>query len=55
MHELSKAEAEAWHLRQAAELAGSDEPERIERKLHHLREAFRNSAWRTRPAATEAA
>jgi hypothetical protein len=34
--------AEAWHLREAAKLAGDLEPEAVERQAEHLRQARLN-------------
>ena len=42
--DLSYAEAEAYHLRAAAKLAGDMQPEAIERQAEHLRQARLNRA-----------
>jgi len=55
--DLSKAEAEAYHLRKAAELAGSPFLTHQVQQEHHLEEARRNRAWNVhwpRPRRTAA-
>jgi hypothetical protein len=44
-HELTHLEAEAYHLREAAKLAGCPTSMNRERQTDHLREAERNRAW----------
>jgi hypothetical protein len=45
--EMTKAEAEAWHLREAARLVGRPG------QRHHLDEADRNRVWRDRAEAAD--
>jgi hypothetical protein len=45
LHELTKFEAEAYHLREAAKLCGCFMQRDRARQEHHLEEARRNRWW----------